>query len=255
MLEEEVPTELKVLLTLNSTWTSLSKHTTEDPAPSCLSRRHIAKMIYFKLWVLYFHIKIRAQTCYQSHSGNGISKLENLWEISQNPSLISRFSSPKIRFSSYEIQFIKIGFLLSFSAFCFLQRLSAFSNGFLIFFNGFPLSPTAFRISTTAFQFSSTAFRFPRNPGKSIYGKKYTKFCYSSFVFFATCSPSIVLPAKQYLRLTQQSHCFLKALARILLCLPCKLFPPDRTLRLDSSWSLPPPLDAVRCAPPVDVGG
>jgi len=27
----------------------LDKHTTEDPAPGCLSRRRIAKMIYFKL--------------------------------------------------------------------------------------------------------------------------------------------------------------------------------------------------------------
>ena len=108
--------------------------------------------------MLYFHIKIRAQTCYQSHSGNGISKLENLWEISRNPSPISRFpspkirfSSPKFRFSSYETRFTKIGFLLSFSAFRFLQRLSAFSNGFLIFFNGFPLSPTASRISPNGF--------------------------------------------------------------------------------------------------------
>jgi hypothetical protein len=56
----------------------------------------------------------------------------------------------------------------------------------------------------TVFRFSSTAFRFPRNPRKSIYGEKYTKFRYSSFVFFATRSPSFVIPAKQYLRLTQQ---------------------------------------------------
>jgi hypothetical protein len=54
-------------------------------------------------------------------------------------------------------------------AFQFLQRLSAF-------FNGFPLSSTTFR-------FSSTAFHFPRNPGKSIYGGKYTKDRYLSFVF------------------------------------------------------------------------
>ncbi len=57
LLEEEVPTELKVLLTLTGTLTSLLKHTTEDPAPGCLSRRRIVKMIYFKLWVLYFHIR------------------------------------------------------------------------------------------------------------------------------------------------------------------------------------------------------
>jgi hypothetical protein len=91
------------------------------------------------------------------------------------------------------------------SAFYFLQRLSAFFNGFLTFFNGFLLSPTAFRILPTAFQFSSMAFCFPRNPRKSIYGKKYTKDCYSSFIFFATCSPSFVIPAKQYLRLTQHT--------------------------------------------------
>ncbi len=168
-------------------------------------------MIWFKLWVLYFNIKSPCATCYQSHSGNGISKLKNLWEISHNPSPISRFPSPKIRFSShkirfssYEIQFTKIGFPLSSTAFRFLQRLSAFSNGFLIFFHGFPLSPTAFQISPTAFRFSSTAFRFPRNPRKSIYGKKYTKFCYSSFVFFDTRYASFVIPAKQYLRLTKQ---------------------------------------------------
>jgi hypothetical protein len=52
--------------------------------------------------------------------------------------------------------------------FGFLQQHSAFFNGFLIFFNGFPLS-------SMAFQFSSMTFRFPRNPRKSIYGKKYTK--------------------------------------------------------------------------------
>ncbi len=49
VLEKEVPTELKVLLTLTGTLTSLLKHTTEDPAPGCLSRRCNIKMIYFKL--------------------------------------------------------------------------------------------------------------------------------------------------------------------------------------------------------------
>jgi hypothetical protein len=63
------------------------------------------------------------------------------------------------------------------TAFRFLQRLSNFFNGFPIssmafdFFNGFPIS--------------STAFHFPRNPGKSIYGSKYTKDCYPSFIFSA----------------------------------------------------------------------
>ncbi len=57
MLEEKVPTELKVLLTLTGTLMSLLKHTTEDPTPGCHSERCIIKMIYFKLWVLYFHIR------------------------------------------------------------------------------------------------------------------------------------------------------------------------------------------------------
>ncbi len=76
--------------------------------------------------------------------------------------------------------------------FDFLQRLSTFFNGFL-------LSSTAFWFSSTAFRFSSTAFNFPRNPRKSIYGKKYTRDHYLSLVFFATrsptCSPSFVIPA------------------------------------------------------------
>jgi hypothetical protein len=91
------------------------------------------------------------------------------------------------------------------SAFYFLQRFSTFFNGFLTFFNGFPLSPMAFQISRMAFRFFSTAFHFPRNPRKSIYGEKYTKDRYSSFVFFATRSSSFVVPAKQYLRLTQHT--------------------------------------------------
>ncbi len=89
-------------------------------------------------------------------------------------------------------------------AFYFLQRLSAFFNGFLTFFNGFLLSPMVFQISPMSFQFYSTVFCFPRNPRKSFYGKKYTKDRYSSFLFFATCSPSFVITAKQYLCLIQQ---------------------------------------------------
>ncbi len=76
--------------------------------------------------------------------------------------------------------------------FDFLQWLSAFFNGFL-------LSSTAFWFSSMAFQFSSTAFHFPRNPRKSIYGKKYMRDHYLKFVFFATrsptCSPNFVIPA------------------------------------------------------------
>jgi hypothetical protein len=66
--------------------------------------------------------------------------------------------------------------------FNFLQQLSAF-------FNGFPLSSTAFWFFSTAFQFSSMAFHFPRNPRKSIYGKKYTKDHYLSFDFLPLALP------------------------------------------------------------------
>jgi hypothetical protein len=65
--------------------------------------------------------------------------------------------------------------------FNFLQRLSAFFNGFLL--------------SSMAIQFSSMAFRFLRNPRKSIYGGKYTKDHYLSFVFPTTRSPSFLIPA------------------------------------------------------------
>ncbi len=134
----------------------------------------------------------------RTHATNRVEKtcrkncqiLENLLEISRFPSPISRFPSPisrfsssKIQFSSHKIRFSPTRFLLSSTAFRFLhqlsdflQQLSAFFNGFLIFFNGFPLS-------STAFQFSSTAFHFPRNPRKFIYGGKYTKDHYLSFVF------------------------------------------------------------------------
>ncbi len=64
--------------------------------------------------------------------------------------------------------------------FNFLQRLSAFFNGFLL--------------SSMDFWFSSRAFRFPRNPRKSIYGGKYTKDHYLSFVFPATHSQASKFP-------------------------------------------------------------
>ncbi len=121
----------------------------------------------------------------------------NVLEISRFPSPISRFPSPKIQFSSHGIRFTQIGFLPSSTAFRLLQWLSDFLQWLSAFSNDFQFYPTAF-------WFSSTAFHFPRNPRKSIYGKKYTKDRYSSLVFFATCSSSFVISAKQYLRLTQQ---------------------------------------------------
>ncbi len=81
------------------------------------------------------------------------------------------------------------------SAFYFLQWLSAF-------FDSFPLSSMAFcflqwlsdffqRLSDFLQQLSD----FPRNPRKSIYGNKYTKDHYLSFVFFATCFLSFIISA------------------------------------------------------------
>ncbi len=72
--------------------------------------------------------------------------------------------------------------------FDFPQRLSNFYQLLSVFLNGFLLS-------SMDFQFSSMAFHFPRNPRKSIYGGKYPKDHYSSFVFPATCSSSFVIPA------------------------------------------------------------
>jgi hypothetical protein len=119
-----------------------------------------------------FGVKTRPQNC---------QKLENVFGkieifLAQNPIFLTKNS---IFFNGFPISEKSIffnGFLISSTAFCFLRRISNFHNGFLIFLNGFP-------ISSTAFQFSSTAFHFPRNPGKSIYGGKYTKDRYPSFVF------------------------------------------------------------------------
>jgi hypothetical protein len=161
MLEEEVPTELKVLLTLTVTLTSLLKHTTEDPALGCLSRRCIVVSTIFP-----YQKSVRTHAT--KHATNRIGKmilkncqiLENVLGISSFPSPISRFPSPKIQFPSpkiqfslLKIQFTQIGFLLSSTDFRFLQRLSDFlqrlsafsngpnfSNGFPVFLNGFLLS-------------------------------------------------------------------------------------------------------------------
>jgi hypothetical protein len=50
-----------------------------------------------------------------------------------------RFSSAKIQFSSHEIRFSPIGFLLSSTAFHFLQQLSNIPQQLSAFFNSFPL--------------------------------------------------------------------------------------------------------------------
>ncbi len=110
-------------------------------------------------------------------------KLENVLGkikifLAQNPIFLAQnlifFNCFPISEKSKKIFFN--GYPISSAAFRFLRPISTFRDCFLIFLNGFP-------ISSTAFQFSSTAFHFPRNPGKSIYGGKYTKDRYLSFVF------------------------------------------------------------------------
>ncbi len=113
---------------------------------------------------------------------------ESLGKIGIFLLLNSDFPHTKFGFFSTAFRFLRNPRKSSLTAFRFLQQLSDF-------FNGFPISSTAFRFSSTAFQFSSMAFRFPRNLRKSIYGGKYMKDHYLSFVFPATRSPSSVIPA------------------------------------------------------------
>ncbi len=80
------------------------------------------------------------------------------------------------------------------------------------------------------------AFCFPRNSRKSIYGGKYTKDHYLSFVFPAACSPSFVIPATMS---TSPQHC---SVYWTTLCLPPTLFRRSRTLSAHwrSTSSTPP---------------
>jgi hypothetical protein len=123
-----------------------------------------------------FGVKTRPQNC---------QKLENIlgklgFSFSYTPIFLAQnlifFNGFPISEKSEKIFFN--GFPISLTALRFLRRISTFRNGFLIFLNGLP-------ISSTAFQFSSTAFHFLRNPEKSIYGGKYTKDRYPSFIFSA----------------------------------------------------------------------
>jgi hypothetical protein len=113
----------------------LVKHTTEIPpptalvegtAPSALVEGVSLRWVILSCGYLISLNQIHAHTCYQLHVGNESPILENLPEISWNPSPISRFLPPKIQFSSHEIQFSPISFLLSSTTFRFLQRLSDF---------------------------------------------------------------------------------------------------------------------------------
>ncbi len=156
MFEEEVPTSSvswsgTLTSLLNTPLRSPSDCLSRSPSPTALVEGVLLRWFILSCEYLISLNQIHAHTCYQLHVGNESPILETLSEILWNPSPISRFPSPKIRFSSHEIRFFshkiwftQIGFLLSSTAFRFLQQLSTFSNGFLNFFNGFLLSPTAF---------------------------------------------------------------------------------------------------------------
>ncbi len=116
-------------------------------------------------------MRTHATNCVGKMSLKNCQILENVLEILRFPSRILRFPSPKIQFfspkiqfSSHEIRFSPIVLLLSSTAFCFLQWLSTF-------FNGFPLSSTAFWLSSTAFWLSSRAFQLSKK-SKKIYSRQ-----------------------------------------------------------------------------------
>ncbi len=78
-----------------------------------------------------------------------VHELNALWKLSG-----SSMGAPRELIAVAGIRFIQIGFLLSLTAFRFLQwlsdflqRLSTFSNGFLIFSNGFPIFLNGFPLS------------------------------------------------------------------------------------------------------------
>ena len=81
------------------------------------------------------------------HSGNGISKLKNLWEISRNPSQYQDFPLLKSDFPHLKSDFPRTKSDSPKLAFYFIQRLSAFFNGFLTFFNRFPIFLNGFLLS------------------------------------------------------------------------------------------------------------
>ncbi len=128
-----------------------------------------------------FGVKTRPQNCQKLENVLGKIKIF----LAQNPIFLAQnsifFNGFQISKKSEKIFFN--GFPISSTAFCFLWRISNFRKGFLIFLNDFPIFLNGFPISSTASRFSSTAFHFPRNPGKSIYGGKYTRDRYPSFVF------------------------------------------------------------------------
>ncbi len=120
---------------------------------------------YFKLWVLEFN---KVNPC--AHVVANLVSKTRPWNCQKLENLLG-----------------KLGFSFSKNP-IFLTQNS-------IFFNGFPLSSTSFCFLQWLSSFPQWFFCFPRNRRKSIYGGKYMKDRYSSFVFPATPSPSFVIPA------------------------------------------------------------
>ncbi len=152
MLEEEVPTSSALWPWLVWYLDVLVIHTAEIPPPAALVEGILLRWFILSCEYLISPKQISAHTCYQPHMGNESPKLPETRESLGNIGifLLLKSNFPHMKFN-------------------FLQRLSTFFNGFLL--------------SPTAFLFPSTAFHFPRNPKTSIYGEKYMKDHYLSFVF------------------------------------------------------------------------
>ncbi len=119
------------------------------------------------------------------------------WENWDFPSLKLHFSSHKIRFSSTAFRFPRNPRKSSSTAFRFLQRLSAFFNGFPIFLNGFPLSEKSGKIYLWRQVYERSLSKLCLSAKIAIFhdkiiGGKNTKDHYPSFVFSA---PSFVILA------------------------------------------------------------
>jgi hypothetical protein len=81
MLEDEVPTELKVLLTLSGTLSPAAL--VEGTAPSALVEVVSLRWFILSCEYLISLNQIHAHTCYQSHRGKGSQNLQRLSDFLQ----------------------------------------------------------------------------------------------------------------------------------------------------------------------------
>jgi hypothetical protein len=119
-------------------------------------------MIYFKLWVLYFHIRNPCAhmlpnmlpIAYEKWVSKIARYYRMSWESWVFPLQYQDFLHLKSNFPHIKSDFPCTKSDLPKSAFYFLQQLSAFFNGFLTFFNGFPNFSNGFPIFLKGFPLS-----------------------------------------------------------------------------------------------------